>query len=79
MPTDDRRTTFGPIFGILGLGIGLGLVIASFIVVVGTLEGTARSTTGSTSLRLRLSLLFAPIRLLLCVASFAWFAAVSAL
>ena len=47
MPTGDRRTTFGLIFGILGLGIGLGLVIASFIVGVGTTEGTALSTTGT--------------------------------
>lgn len=50
MPTDDRRTTFGLIFGILGLGIGLGLVIASFIVGVGTTEGTALSTTGTAAI-----------------------------
>lgn len=35
--------------------------------------------TYRTSLRVRLSLLFAPTRLLLCGASFAWFAGVSAL
>lgn len=36
-------------------------------------------STYRTSLRLRLSILFSPVRLILCVASFAWFVVVSAL
>ncbi|MCM3613899.1 hypothetical protein M3672_05545 [Microbacterium enclense] len=36
-------------------------------------------STYRTSLRVRLSLLFAPVRLVLCVASFAWFVVLSVL
>lgn len=47
MPTENRYMTFGLMLGVLGMGIGVGLVIASFIVGVGTSMGAALSSSGT--------------------------------
>lgn len=47
MPAENRYMTFGLMLGVLGMGIGVGLVIASFIVGVGSSMGTALSSSGT--------------------------------
>lgn len=47
MSTDHRFTTVGIALGVLGIGIGVGLVIASFMVGLGTSEGSALSSSGT--------------------------------
>ena len=47
MSTDIRFTTVGIVLGVLGTGIGVGLVIASFMVGLGTSQGSALSSSGT--------------------------------
>lgn len=47
MSTDNRFTTVGIVLGVLGIGIGVGLVIASFMVGLGTSQGSALSSSGT--------------------------------
>lgn len=47
MPTDNRFMTAGLILGVLGMGIGVGLVIASFMVGPGTATGSSLSSSGT--------------------------------
>ncbi|MBQ9916385.1 MAG: hypothetical protein IJO71_04180 [Microbacterium sp.] len=47
MFADNRSLTLGLMLGILGLGIGVGLVVASFLVGVGTTMGAALSSSGT--------------------------------
>lgn len=47
MFADNRFLTLGLMLGILGLGIGVGLVVASFLVGVGTAMGAALSSSGT--------------------------------
>lgn len=50
MGTDNRVTLLGLMLGILGLGIGVGLVIASFLVGVGTEMGASISSSGTVTI-----------------------------
>jgi hypothetical protein len=47
MSTDNRFITVGIVIGVLGIGIGVGLVIASFMVGLGTSQGSALSSSGT--------------------------------
>ncbi|KQV26367.1 hypothetical protein [Yonghaparkia sp. Root332] len=47
MSTDNRFTTVGIVLGVLAIGIGVGLVIASFMVGLGTSQGSALSSSGT--------------------------------
>ncbi|GAA2898240.1 hypothetical protein [Microbacterium esteraromaticum] len=47
MPTDSRFTTAAIVVGVLGIGVGVGLVIASFLVGLGTSQGSALSSAGT--------------------------------
>lgn len=45
--SNNRLTTAGIVLGVLGIGIGVGLVIASFMVGSGTTQGSALSSSGT--------------------------------
>jgi hypothetical protein len=47
MPAENRYLSFGLMLGVLGMGIGVGLAIASFIVGVGSSMGAALSSSGT--------------------------------
>lgn len=48
MTTDKRFMTGVLVLGVLGIGVGVGLIIASFIVGLGTPQSAALSSTGTT-------------------------------
>ncbi len=47
MSTDNRLMTVGLVVSVLGIGTGVGLVTASFIVGLGTEKGSSLSSSGT--------------------------------